>query len=169
MSDITITRSAQRRPMLVDVPEATFLALDGSGAPSGPAFEAAVHTIVGAGMRAGATGPVEGLWWSGEETELDFDDPAGWSWTLLMAVPDDTPEPAEGPVALRRIAEGPSAQILHIGPHADEAPTIAELLAWISDQGYAKNGPHHELYLDDPRTTAPERLRTVIRQPVGAA
>jgi hypothetical protein len=52
------------------------------------------------------------------------------------------------------------------GPYADEAPTIARLHAFIEGQGYGRSGKHHEIYLGDPRRTAPERLKTIIRQPV---
>jgi hypothetical protein len=62
--------------------------------------------------------------------------------------------------------------VLHIGPYSTEGPTIAALHAFIRDQGYAFDGrkqKHHEIYLGDPRRTAPEKLKTIIRQPVAAA
>ncbi len=62
--------------------------------------------------------------------------------------------------------EGLSAQIMHIGPYAAEEPTIARLHSFIRDNGYELNGKHHEIYLSDPRRTAPERLKTVLRQPI---
>jgi hypothetical protein len=81
MTDITAIPTAE--PELVEVPERRFLAVDGRGAPSGHGFE----TALGALLRAGAAGPVEGLWWTSTDTELDFADPQGWSWMLLLAVP----------------------------------------------------------------------------------
>ena len=62
--------------------------------------------------------------------------------------------------------EGLSAQIMHIGPYAAEEPTIARLHSFIRDNGYELNGKHHEIYLSDPRRTAPEKLKTVLRQPI---
>jgi hypothetical protein len=67
---------------------------------------------------------------------------------------------------LERFAEGRVAQILHVGPFADEPRTIEELHAFIAEQGLRATGRHHEIYLSDPRRTAPERLRTIVRQPV---
>jgi hypothetical protein len=64
--------------------------------------------------------------------------------------------------------EGPSAQVLHVGPYDAEAPTIARLHEFIRAQGFDLGGPdrrHHEIYLGDPRRAAPEKLRTIIRQP----
>jgi hypothetical protein len=66
-----------------------------------------------------------------------------------------------------RWTEGLSAQVMHVGPYSEEAPTIEALHAFIEEQGYARRDKHHEIYLGDPRRTKPENLKTVIRQPVG--
>jgi hypothetical protein len=55
---------------------------------------------------------------------------------------------------------------MHIGPYAAERPTIERLHKFIYESGYKLAGKHHEIYLGDPRRTAPERLKTVLRQPV---
>ncbi|HEY5248995.1 MAG TPA: hypothetical protein VIJ15_11180 [Dermatophilaceae bacterium] len=68
-----------------------------------------------------------------------------------------------------RWAEGPSAQIMHIGPYATETASIVALHAAIAEIGSRPRGRHHEIYLGDPRTSAPEKLRTILRQPIGAA
>jgi len=70
---------------------------------------------------------------------------------------------------LERYHEGRAVQIMHLGPYAEEAPTIQRLHAFARDNGYQLRGKHHEIYLSDPRRTAPERMRTVIRQPVQQA
>ncbi len=62
--------------------------------------------------------------------------------------------------------EGLSAQIMYIGPFADEGPTIQRLHEFIVESGHQRSGRHHEIYLSDPRRTAPEKLKTVIRQPM---
>lgn len=62
--------------------------------------------------------------------------------------------------------EGLAVQIMHIGPYSAEEPTIARLHTYILDNGFALNGKHHEIYLSDPRRNPPEKLKTVIRQPV---
>lgn len=75
-----------------------------------------------------------------------------------------------GPPASLRLeayAEGLAVQILHVGPYSAEGPTIARMhREFLPANGFAANGHHHEIYLSDPRKTAPEKLRTVIRQPV---
>ena len=129
--------------------------------------------------------PLEGLWWTdGEPPSLDAlqTDRDSWNWTMMIAVPDAVaaaevaaaadaaarrrPLPAAGLVRLERFAEGQAAQIMHIGPYAEEAPTIARLHDFAAAQGYELRGRHHEIYLGDPRRTAPERLKTVLRHPV---
>jgi hypothetical protein len=64
--------------------------------------------------------------------------------------------------------DGLSAQILHLGPYSDEAPTIERLHQFIKDKDYSLTGKHREIYLNDPRRTAGEKLRTIIRQPVSS-
>ena len=66
---------------------------------------------------------------------------------------------------VEQLAEGRAAQILHVGSYSAEAPTIAALHEFIAAQGGRRSGKHHEIYLSDPRKTAPEKLRTIIRQP----
>ena len=128
---------------------------------------------------------LEGLWWADAEApslaELQADRDA-WNWTMMIAVPDAVtaaeltaavgaaarrrPLPAAGSVRLERVAEGLAAQIMHVGPYSAEAPTIDRLHAFVAAEGYELRGRHHEIYLGDPRRTAPERLKTVIRHPV---
>jgi hypothetical protein len=132
--------------------------------------------------------PLEGLWWADDvaptmaELQRDRD---GWNWTMMIAVPDAvTAEelataveaaarkrelPAAPLLRLERFKEGLAAQIMHIGPYAEEAPTIERLHDWVAAQGYELRGRHHEIYLGDPRRTAPERLKTVLRHPVREA
>jgi hypothetical protein len=70
---------------------------------------------------------------------------------------------------LEQLTEGFAAQILHLGPYAAEGPTIERLHAFIAAHGFRPLGKHHEIYLGDPRRAAPERLRTIVRQPIAAA
>ncbi|NLG27572.1 MAG: hypothetical protein GX557_06650, partial [Chloroflexi bacterium] len=77
--------------------------------------------------------------------------------------------PALARVRFETMDEGLCVQIMHIGPYAAEGPTIARMHAHIAALGYAPAGKHHEIYLGDPRRTAPEKLKTVLRQPVRAA
>jgi hypothetical protein len=131
--------------------------------------------------------PLEGLWWAAEMAAFtaEGDDRATWRWTMMIAQPDAvTPErlgaarveggrrhPGEAlaRVRLERFAEGLAVQVLHVGPYEAEGPTIERLHAFIAGRGYRFDGRvqrHHEIYLGDPRRTAPAKLRTIVRQPV---
>jgi len=187
-----------RHPAIVEVPELSFLMIDGRGDPnSSEAYQDALGALYGIAYTLKFTlkkaeperdfkvAPLEGLWWADTEApsmdalQADRD---SWNWTMMIAVPDGVtaaevaaaavaaarrrPLPAAGRVRLERVAEGLAAQIMHVGPYSAEAPTIARLHAFVDAEGYELRGRHHEIYLGDPRRTAPERLKTVIRHPV---
>jgi hypothetical protein len=133
--------------------------------------------------------PLEGLWWADDRAAFVARDKDAWSWTMLIVQPDWIDEeavaagvagarakaaiasnPALDVLRLEHLHEGLSAQILHVGSYDDEAPTLARLHDdWMPQHGFTFNGAHHEVYLSDARRTAPERLRTVLRQPVRPA
>lgn len=180
----------------VEVPELGYLVIDGRGAPDeteGP-FQRAIQTLFKAsyaahfGLKkkrgeAPRVMPIEALWWVEGPDPTDFDHaaPEAWRWrALVMQPPPIDHEIVAG--ALRQIEtsdvpgladlryelweEGRCAQTLHVGPYDAEGPTIATLHQAICDAGCHPRGRHHEIYLGDPRRSAPERLRTLIRQPV---
>ena len=116
-------------------------------------------------------------------TRLTMKDKSAWDWTAMIRQPANVTAalveeaavevagkkqlPVVRELRLERFAEGRAAQILYVGSYAAEGPTIERLHAFIDEQGYAKRGKHHEIYLGDPRRTAPAPLKTIIRQPVG--
>ncbi len=180
---------------IVDLPAMNFLMLDGAGDPNhAPAFQTAVETLYAVAytlkfmLKKGADGidygvmPLEGLWWSEEMATFSVERKSDWLWTLLIMQPDfitaaqvDAAKveaakkkdlPALSQLRFAAYHEGLSAQIMHLGPFAAEGPTIATLHTFISNQGYQLRGKHHEIYLNDLRRTAPEKLKTVIRQPI---
>jgi hypothetical protein len=189
--------SARSTPELVDVPELSFLMIDGHGDPNrSPRYQAAVEALYAVSYalkfaikRAGGpdytVAPLEGLWWTEDMASFSVEAKSDWDWTMMIMQPAEATSelaaptirevaqqkqlPAAAEVRLQRYAEGASAQLLHLGPYADEGPTIARLHAFIHEHGYQKRGKHHEIYLGDPRRTAPERLRTIIRQPVSGS
>ncbi len=76
----------------------------------------------------------------------------------------------EPPSSLRleRFAEGTSVQIMHVGPNSEEVATLARLHnEFLPEHDLGPSGHHHEIYLTDPNRVAPEKLKTVLRQPVG--
>ncbi len=181
---------------LITPPTFSVLAIDGAGDPnSAPAWKAAVEALYSTAYslkfmlkKAGATPdfvvmPLEALWWVGEGEAFALDDKRNWLWRALIVLPDFVTDAQvaqartaarakKGLAALDGVAfdhfnEGPSAQVLHLGPFADETPTVARLNAFIAEQGYVQSGKHHEIYLSDPQKSAPEKMKTIIRLPIG--
>jgi hypothetical protein len=186
-----------REFVIVDMPEFLYLAIDGHGNPNTvPAYADALEALYavayaikfaskGAG-RDFVVGPLEGLWRADDETAFTGRRKDEWSWTMLLVQPEwitaaDVTEAVATVHAKKRLpslelvhpmryAEGRCVQILHHGSYDDEAPTLARLHdEFMPEHGLAFNGDHHEIYLTDARRTAPEKLRTVLRQPVRRA
>lgn len=127
---------------------------------------------------------MEGLW-ATESGVFDWEVEEPWLFTLLMLQPDHISETMLGQavdqamekrpndhlprVRLERWCEGPSIQIMHIGPYATEPATIERMDAYAAEQGLELHGRHHEIYLGDPRRSKPENLKTVLRHPVRQA
>lgn len=187
-------RPSSRKPSEVDVPEMNFLMIDGKGDPNTAqeyqdALEALYATsytlkfkLKKAKIADFIVMPLEGLWWVEGSEGFDFDVKLNWCWTSMIMQPEpvtrnevieamaETKEKKD-PVALQKIRfesfrEGYSVQIMHIGPFSEEQPTIDKLHTYAEEQGFKLRGKHHEIYLSDPRRTAPEKIKTVIRQPV---
>lgn len=182
---------------VVTVPPLRFLMIDGEGDPNtAPAYVQALEALYPLAytlkfmVKKQSPGqdysvpPLEGLWWVPDMRKFSMQDKDSWLWTMMIMQPD--PVTAEmvaeavedvrrkkNPPALAKVRfevydEGLAAQILHIGPYAAEAPTIARLHAHIEAGGHTLHGKHHEIYLSDPGRTAPEKLKTIIRQPMEA-
>jgi len=132
--------------------------------------------------------PLEGLWWAQNMRDFSVDNKEIWQWTMMIMQPEEVTadlferalaqvkhkkdSPALPKMRLERFHEGLAAQIMHLGSYAAEGPTIARLHAFIREQGYGFDGieqKHHEIYLSDPRRAAPDKMRTVIRQPMTRA
>ncbi len=125
---------------------------------------------------------IEGLWTteSGEIFEFDWREPS--LYTLLMMQPDHItadmferavaetrakrPSAALDRLRLEHWTEGPSVQIMHVGPYADEPATLDRMDAFADEHGYQFHGRHHEIYIGDPTRSKPENLKTVLRHPV---
>lgn len=183
-----------REPAMVDVAEMGFLMVDGHGDPNtAGSYREAIEALYSVAytvkftVKRSPSGmdftvmPLESLWWSADPAEFAADKSA-WDWTAMIMQPEPVGAeiveearlvagakktlPALELLRYERFAEGPAAQVMYLGPYKDEGPTITALHEFIADGGYIPAGKHHEIYLGDPRRTAPEKLRTVIRQPV---
>lgn len=182
----------------VVVPRMRFLAVDGHGDPNTSSDYAEALAVlypvayaVKFAFRARTgddvvVGPLEGLWSSADPSSFADRRKGEWDWTIMIPLPAPVTD-ADHDDALRAVArkkpglpldrlrilaleEGLSLQILHIGSYDDEAPVLARLHEEVMPaQGLTWNGRHHEIYLSDPRRVAPEKLRTVLRQPVRPA
>lgn len=181
-------------PVVVEVPAMNFLMIDGAGDPSrSEEYPRAVEALFGlsytlrfmvkkgGGPDYGVL-PLEGLWWADDPSAFSLDRREAWRWTSMVMQPEAVTEelveraraelrrkkdpPALERLRFERFEEGLSVQAMHVGPFADEGPTIARLHRFAEERGYGLRGKHHEIYLSDLRRTAPERLRTILRQPV---
>jgi hypothetical protein len=124
---------------------------------------------------------MEGLW-AAESGEFEFGKVEPWLYTLLMMQPEHItqdmfqravseanakrPNPALGLLRLDEWREGPSIQIMHIGPYSEEPGTIEKMDAFAEKHGYQLHGRHHEIYMGDPRRAKPENLKTILRHPI---
>jgi hypothetical protein len=179
---------------LVEVPPLRYLMAAGQGDPNtAPAFQLAAQTLFRLSYAIKFTlkkeqgvdytvMPLEGLWDADDLTAYAQDRRGEWKWTLMIMQPEVvTPDmvaaardvaqaqknaPPLYDTTFARHTDGESAQILHMGPYSEEAATIARLHDFIKEKGYHLGGRHHEIYLSDPRRTAPEKLKTIIRQPI---
>lgn len=180
---------------VVEVPAMNFVMVDGTGNPStAREFQEATEAVFslsytvkfmlkkrGGGMDY-AVSPLEGLWWAENMAEFSVGAKDLWLWTLMIMQPDFVTEddvrqavteltrrknpPALPRVRFERFPEGLSAQILHVGPFSTEDQPVGRLHSFIAESGRQLSGKHHEIYLSDFWKTAPEKLRTVIRQPM---
>lgn len=178
--------------VVVEVPAMNFLMIDGSGDPNGAAYKDAVGALYAVAYtlkfmlkkrdaaRDYSVMPLEGLWRTKEGTLWYDTDRANWLWTAMIMQPEEITEEmfeqARSEVERKKrldlshvrfeaFAEGRAVQVLHSGPYSEERSTIELLHAYMEQRSWRVNGRHHEIYLSDPFRTAPERLRTIIRQP----
>jgi hypothetical protein len=133
---------------------------------------------------------LEGLWWFDESLygtvpmqEAPQKIPRSeWEYRLLIRLPDfvqkaDIQKAKESAISKKGIPEiagvefyemeeGTCVQMLHVGPFDKEPETLLQMKAFIEEHGFQKNGMHHEIYLSDFRKTPPEKLKTILREPV---
>jgi hypothetical protein len=178
----------------VIVPPMSYVMIDGQGDPNTSAdYHAAVealfsvsYTLKFAMKKSGGADysvmPLESLWWTEGNKPFEWGEKSDWHWTAMIAQPSfvtreefksalDALKKKKDLAALPRMRfepykEGKSLQILHVGPYSAEGPTVARLRDRAKQNDYSFSGKHHEIYLSTPDRTAPEKLKTIIRQPV---
>jgi hypothetical protein len=178
----------------VDVPPLQYLMVDGAGDPNTAAsYGRAVEWLYSVSYplkfmskrelgRDYAVMPLEGLWWAEDMSTFISRDKDKWSWTMMILQPEwitrDMVDAAvakargklgEPPASLRleTLDEGLCVQTMHVGSYDEEGPVLAKLHGeYLPRNGLAERGHHHEIYIGDPRKTPPEKLKTILRQPV---
>lgn len=185
------------RFVLVELPPLPFLMIDGAGDPNTSAdYKRALEWLysVSYGVkfmskkeleRDYTVAPLEGLWWADDMDSFLTRDKDAWSWTMMiMQAAWITPQmiaratdkaaaklgavPAN--LRLETLEEGLCVQTMHVGSYDDEGPVLRRLHEeFLPENGLVETGRHHEIYLSDPRRTLPEKLKTVLRQPVRRA
>lgn len=181
------------RFVVLEVPELLFLKVDGRGDPNTAVeYQDAVRWLYSmsyamkfaskAGGLDYGVAPLEGLWWAEDMASFTAGDRSGWQWSMMIMQPGWIDAvafgaaleksrgklgEAPGSLRLEPYAEGLCVQTMHLGPYSAEGPTIAKLhQEFLPANGLVETGHHHEIYIGDPRRTAPEKLKTVLRQPV---
>ena len=179
--------------VLIKVPKLRFIKIDGEGDPNkAPAYGEALAWLYavsyGVKFAAKAEGndyvvpPLQGLWWADDMKAFAARKKDKWRWTMMIMAPDfvgrkhfkagvdkAAKKLGEAPESLRLedYDEGLAVQILHVGSYDDEAPTIKRLhQKFLPANGLVETGPHHEIYLSDPRRVEPAKFKTILRQPV---
>jgi hypothetical protein len=189
-------RGAPGAVRFLELPPRRCVMIDGEGPPGPDAFAprmpglytTAYKLRFGLKARGVVTkvGPLEGLWWTSDGVfDLDWLLQGArdtWRWTLFIALPDEaTDDEVDRALAAGRAKvdpafasnlrvepfdEGRVAQLLHVGSYATEKASIERLHAAVAAAGLRLRGRHHELYLGNPQTSAPERLKTILRHAV---
>jgi hypothetical protein len=182
-----------RKPVILEIKPAVYLAIDGKGPPGGDIFTAKIGALYAvaftvkmtrkfAGQQDYAVCKLEALWWSGAAGNFAQAPKEEWEWRLLIRTPEfvtreeldnavrvllkrGKPEDVKQ-VRLEPLQEGTCVQMLHVGPYEKEGETVALMKAVAEREGFQLTGRHHEVYLSDPRRVAPERLKTILRVPL---
>jgi hypothetical protein len=186
--------ASARKIAIVDVPAMNFIAIDGQGNPNtSKEFTDAIEALYpiaytikfdikkNNGIDYGVM-PLEGLWWCDKMELFSEKNKDDWKWTLQIMQPEFITEvhfknainqvaakknlPTLYKVRFEMYHDGLAAQLLHIGPYAEETENIKKLHDFIHANGYQRAGKHREIYLSDARKTAPDKLKTIIRQPM---
>ncbi len=180
---------------IIEVPQMNFLMIDGKGDPNTSlAFKDAVELLFSLSyilkfmikksemeLDYGVL-PLQALWWSDDISAFCTGNKDAWKWTVMIMQPEFiTPAMVEeakievqrkkklaslSPLRFETFNEGKAAQTLHIGPFSEEGPTIKKVHSFIENSSSQRIGKHHEIYLSDIRRAAPEKWKTIVRQPM---
>ena len=179
---------------IVDVPKMNFLMIDGSGDPNtSQEYKNAIEALFNLSYTLKffikktrgvdySVMPLEGLWWVDDRSQFSVEKKSSWKWTSMIMQPEQVtkeivakaleelkkkkPLPAFSKIRFESFHEGKSAQIMYIGAFSNEGPTIEKIHDFVKKHDCTLEGRHHEIYLSDPRRAPPEKMRTILRQPM---
>jgi hypothetical protein len=184
---------ATRKPALVTVGKASYLAIEGSGEPGSEAFTASIGALYGVAFTVKMTRKFEGRedytiskleaqWWSDGNRNFAAAPRRDWQWKLLIRTPEFVKQKevdraiavlrkrGKGKeveqVGLESLSEGQCVQMLHVGPYEKEHETLEVMETFAGSKGRSFEGRHHEIYLSDPRRVESAKLKTILRMPV---
>ena len=188
-------KPSSKKVEIVEVPQMNFLMVDGEGNPNtSQSFSDAIEALFPLAytlkfmVKKGDLGidygvlPLEALWWADDMSAFTTGNKESWKWTVMIMQPQfitremveqatKEVERKKRPVSLPLVRfesfnEGKAAQSMHIGPFSEEGPTIEKVHLFIKKIGGQRVGKHHEIYLSDIRRSAPEKWKTIVRQPM---
>lgn len=189
--------ASAKKAEVVEVPQMNFLMIDGEGDPNtSQTFQDAVEALFSVSyalkfmIKKGKDGidygvmPLEGLWWTDDMPQFNIENKDNWKWTLMIMQPKyvtvNFVEEAILQVKVKKslaalpnvrfetFTEGKAVQTMHVGPFSAEGPTVEKVHHFIRKAEFKLFGKHHEIYLSDIRKAAPEKWKTIIRQPMKA-
>lgn len=186
---------SSKKVEFIEVPEMNFLMINGTGDPGSDKYKEAIEALFAVSYTLKfmikksdlqidyGVMPLEGLWWVDDMSKFSIDKKEDWIWTAMIMQPEivtkslvetamEQVKIKKNPKALLKIKfqgyqEGKAAQIMHIGHFSEEGPTVQKVHDFISENKVILKGKHHEIYLSDIRRAAPEKWKTIIRQPIG--
>ncbi len=185
---------SEKEAELIRIPKFQYFMIDGSGDPNSSIdFEEAVQALYSLSYTLKfmvkkekeidfPVMPLQGLWWADNMDAFMTGSKDQWKWTLMIMQPklitkslfvkglkvamEKKGLPALGKIRLENLEEGLCVQVMHIGTYAQEGPTIQRLHSFARERNLELRGKHHEIYLSDPRKAKPEKMKTIVRQPV---
>jgi hypothetical protein len=186
--------SKPKHPKRIQASEGQYLAIEGEGPPGSESFGekvnalySAAYTMKFASKDAGKDFVVcklENLSWVPGHEDYDLGEAPmeAWHWRLMIRMPEFIGKrdlvsatqviaskgetPGLDDLELFSLDEGECIQMLHVGPYEEEGASVGRMREYAAKEGLVTSGPHHEIYLSDPRRIEPARLKTILRMPV---
>lgn len=185
---------ASAQPTLVTLDDLAHITLEGQGEPGGKLFSQRTQMLISVAYAIKklyklnkndfAVPPLEAMWWVDGNIPVENVPRSKWNWKLMIRMPEPVPqsklqlalnevhvkkkiakEELKG-IRLQQWSQGSAVQVMHIGSYSSEEPAINSIFLYAKENGLVCHGPHHEIYLSDPRKTPPEKLKTIIRYSV---